>query len=135
MTENKKLSIIEEIVSAYNELEEASLTWSRKDKRVKLHDHGLTPVTSKGINEYLIASKYKQEKDVEPLTVEEFKDFSKANVEDIKYFDIPLIDGYIDEEAIKDFDKVHDDEDAKYVYWSGYGNIKTVRNGNITIIE
>ena len=121
---DNKLSAIAKIVSAYNNVEEASITWSPKDKCLKLHDKDLTPVTAAWINEYLITGKIEGEDD--QITVDDFKNF-KVTDEDIKYFDIPWVDGHIDDEAIKYFKEVHDDESLDYVYWSGNGNIKRVK--------
>lgn len=118
---NNEVSTLDKIVSAYNKLEEASITWSRKDKCFKLHDKHLTPVTSKWIDELDITSKMKGEDD--PITVDTLKEIN-VNKEDREYFDLPWLDGHIDEEALKYFDEVHDDESDHHVYWSVNGNIK-----------
>lgn len=92
MTEhNDKVYTSDGLVSAYNKAGAASITWSRKDKCLKLYDKYLTPVTSKRIDEYLITSKMEGEDD--QITLDTFKEIN-VTCEDRNYFDLPWLDGY-----------------------------------------
>lgn len=120
-----KVPTIGQIVAAYNKFEMASITWSRKEQRLKLYDKHLTPVTAEWINELLIISKKNNEyggsitvKTLKKMkdTMLEFDDFlqnldENLNEEDREYFDLPWLDDPIDEEVMKDFNEEYDDDE------------------------
>lgn len=120
-----KVPTISQIVAAYNKFEMASITWSRKEQRLKLYDKHLTPVTAEWINELLIISKKNNEyggsitvKTLKKMkdTMLEFDDFlqnldENLNEEDREYFDLPWLDDPIDEEVMKDFNEEYDDDE------------------------
>lgn len=89
---NNKVFTSEGLVSAYNKLEVASITWSRKDKGMNLYDKYLTLDTAKLLDEYLIFSK---KKGVGPsqITIDKFKGIN-VTYEERRYFDLPWLDGY-----------------------------------------
>lgn len=120
-----KVPTIGQIVAAYNKFEMASITWSRKEERLKLYDKILTPVTAEWINEMLIISKKNNEyggsitvKTLKEMkdTMLEFDDFlqnldDNLNEEDREYFDLPWVDDPIDEEVVKDLNEEYDDDE------------------------
>ena len=120
-----KVPTIGKIVAAYNKFETASITWSRKEQRLKLYDKYLTPVTAEWINELLIISKknsnyggtitvkmLKEMKDTMLEFDELFHNLDETLDEDSReYFDLPWVDDPINEEVIKDFKEEFDDDD------------------------
>lgn len=117
---------IGQIVKCYNKLNIASITWSRKEERLKLYQNILTPVTAEWINEIFIISKQGVGQYLAgPITVKtlkemkdimlEFDDFFKNSDENLdeesrKYFDLPLDDDNpINEDVMKDFLEEWDD--------------------------
>lgn len=118
---------IGQIVKCYNKLTIASITWSRKEERLKLYQNILTPVTADWINEIFITGKQvgdgqylegtltvKTLKEMKDIMLE-FDDFFKNSDENLdeesrKYFDLPLDDDDpINEDVMKDFLEEWDD--------------------------
>lgn len=121
-----KVPTIGKIVAAYNKFETASITWSRKEQRLKLYDKHLTPVTAEWINEIHIISKQGSQHLEGPITVKTLKEMKDIMLdfddllhnldenlsdEDNEYFDLPWVDDPINEEVIKDFKEEFDDDD------------------------
>lgn len=121
-----KVPTIGQIVYAYNKFKTASITWSRKEQRLKLYDKHLTPVTAEWINELLIISKQWREHLEGPITVKTLKEMKdimldfddlvrnlndNLDEESLKYFDLPWVDDPINEDVIKDFKEEYDDDE------------------------
>lgn len=105
----KKWSL-NQLVRAYNKLNIASITWSRKEERLKLYQKILTPVTADWINEILITSKQVGgQYSNGPITVESLKEMKDIMLEFDDFFQ--NLDENLDEESRKYFDLLLDDDD------------------------
>lgn len=89
---NTKVRSSDGLISAYNKLEVASITWSRKDKCLKLYNRYLTLGTAELLDEYLIFSK-KKGVGRSKITIDKFTDIN-VTYEERRYFDLPWLDGY-----------------------------------------
>lgn len=89
---NTKVRSSDGLISAYNKLEVASITWSRKDKCLKLYNRYLTLGTAELLDEYLIFSK-KKGVGRSKITIDKFTDIN-VTYEESRYFDLPWLDGY-----------------------------------------
>ena len=123
--QNDKVPTIGKIVSVYNKLETASITWSRSERRFKLYDKILTPVTAEWINELFILNKENNNHGVS-ITAKELKNMldimrefddlvhnldDNLDEESRKYFDLPWVDEPINDEVVQDFNEEYDEEE------------------------